>query len=45
VTPILNIIRIRSFGIGEEGDIDLDDFMGVRSLCEKLGLDMDITMI
>jgi hypothetical protein len=45
VTPMLNTIRIRSFGIGEEGDIDPDDFIGARSSCEKLGLDMDITMI
>ncbi|KAJ6179608.1 hypothetical protein N7519_010069 [Penicillium mononematosum] len=45
VTPMLNTITIRSFGIGEEGDIDPDDSMGARSSCEKLGLDIDISMI
>ncbi|KAF7524578.1 hypothetical protein PCG10_005604 [Penicillium crustosum] len=45
VTPMLNKIIIRCFGIGEEGDIDPDDSMGARSSCEKLGLDIDISMI
>ena len=45
VTPMLNTITIRSFGIGEEGDLDPDDSMGARSSCEKLGLDIDISMI
>ncbi|CAI7633805.1 unnamed protein product [Penicillium viridicatum] len=42
VTPMLNTITIRSFDIGEEGDLDPDHSMGARSSCEKLGLDIDI---
>jgi hypothetical protein len=45
VTPMLNTITMRSFGIGEEGDLDPDHSIGARSTCEKLGLDIDISMI
>lgn len=41
----LQLDPIRSFGIGEEGDIDPEDSMGARSSCEKLGLGIDISMI
>lgn len=45
VAPMLNTIIVRAFDIGEDGDIDPDDSMGARLSYERLGLDIDISMI
>ncbi|KAJ5960137.1 uncharacterized protein N7479_007287 [Penicillium vulpinum] len=45
VTPLLNTITIRGFDMGKEEEVDPDESTGARSLCEELGLDIEISMI